>query len=63
MKRIALLLAVFTAITMTSCRKKYTCNCTDGTPYNIVFTEEIQASSADDAQVKCQLRGTECTIQ
>lgn len=63
MNRLFLFLMVVSAFTFTSCRKKYTCNCTDGTPYNIVFTEKITASSTDDAQAKCQLRGIECSIQ
>ena len=63
MKEVFLLLAIIATLSITSCSKKFTCNWTDGTPYNIVFTEEIKASSLDDAEVKCRLRGIECSIE
>lgn len=45
-----------------SCQKSYTCACTDGSPNNIVFTEEIVADNQEEAQQTCNAMGIECDL-
>ena len=57
----SILILTFTLCTLFSCQKKYTCNCTDGTP-NIVHTEEVEANSEIEARDICRNKGTECDL-
>lgn len=54
--------AILTIFMNTSCQKSYTCNCTDGTPDNVVHSEEIEADSRDEAETECRSKGIECDI-
>jgi len=62
MKKLFLLTSITFLLLSTACTKTYTCGCTDGTPNNIVHTEEIKADNKDEAREKCHSVGIECEI-
>lgn len=62
MKKI-IFIACIIGLVHSSCSKSYTCECTDGTPDNVVYTEGINVKNKTEAQEYCRSLGDECDIR